>query len=82
MGFSRLTQQLGRNFAGWGLDDWIILGIVTTAWIVSTVFLFAHPTEANFATWAGFGATEVGAYHWLSIIDDTHPDASHKPEGQ
>ena len=60
---------------GWDLDDWIVMLIVTAAWVASTVFLFKHPDPANFVTWAGFGATEVGVYRWLTIADDKKPDA-------
>lgn len=55
--------------------DRFVMGAVTAAWIASTVYLFIHPSEGAFATWAGLAVTMVGAYHWLVILDDKRPDA-------
>jgi hypothetical protein len=56
-------------------DD-AVMGLVTAAWISATVFLFIHPSEVNFATWATFSATICGVYHWLCVFDDKRPDAN------
>ncbi len=60
---------------GLQLRDWLVMGFVTAAWIVSTVFLCMHPTGTNFATWSALAATMTGAYHWLVLLDTKRPDA-------
>jgi hypothetical protein len=57
------------------LRDHLVMTIVTGAWVISTWFLWEHPTDVNFATWAGFGATMTGTYHWLNLRDDKEKDA-------
>lgn len=57
--------------------DYAVLGIVTCAWIASTAYLFLHPSDVNFATWAGLAATMGGIYHWLTIYDDKKQDIEH-----
>jgi membrane protease YdiL (CAAX protease family) len=54
--------------------DWLVMCIVTCAWLASTVFLFLHPDPANFATWAALGATMTGAYHWICYRDQKEAD--------
>lgn len=54
--------------------DTFVMGAVTAAWAASTVWVFLHPTEGAFATWAGLAATMIGAYHWLVMLDDKRPD--------
>lgn len=54
--------------------DWFVMCAVTSAWCASTVWLFIHPSEAAFATWAGLAVTMIGAYHWLVLLDDKRPD--------
>lgn len=54
-----------------GVTDWFILAKVSAMWTVATVYLFMHPSEASFATWAAFGATVAGVYQWL---DTTKPE--------
>ena len=49
--------------------------LVTAAWFVSTYFLFRHPSESNFTTWATVTGTVTCAYHWLCIRDDKQQDA-------
>jgi hypothetical protein len=58
----------------WDLDDWFVALLVAGAWVASTVFLFLHHSDLNFATWATFGATIVGVYHFLSVRDDKEKD--------
>lgn len=54
--------------------DWFVMGAVTAAWMASTVYLFIHPSEPAFATWAGLAATMTAAYHFLIVSDDKRPD--------
>lgn len=44
---------------------WFVMLLVALVWIASTVFIFLHPAEANFAVWATLAATVGGTYHWL-----------------
>jgi hypothetical protein len=62
----------------WDLDDWFVAALVTSAWLFSAVFLWRHPTDLNFATFATLSATMIGAYHWISFKDDTTPDSEGK----
>ena len=57
------------------LRDWLVMGFVTAGWLVSTAFLWVHPSEANFGVWAGLAGTMTGAYHWLVLLDSKRPDA-------
>jgi hypothetical protein len=57
-----------------GLRDWVIMGLVLAAWINSTIFLWHHPTDTNFATWAGLLLTVTGVYHWICYKDQKVPD--------
>jgi len=43
-------------------------------WIFSSVYLWRHPSDGNFATWAAVCGTMTAAYHWLNIHDDLHKD--------
>jgi hypothetical protein len=61
--------------SSFNIRDWLVMALVTAAWLISTMFLFVHPDPANFATWAAFGATIIGCYHWLIYVDDKKPDA-------
>ena len=54
--------------------DTFVMGAVTAAWAASTVWVFLHPSEGAFATWAALAATMIGAYHWLVMLDDKRPD--------
>lgn len=54
--------------------DTFVMAAVTAAWVASTVWVFIHPSEGAFATWAGLAATMIGAYHWLVMLDDKKPD--------
>ena len=54
--------------------DFLVGVIVTAEWAAATVYLFLHPSEINFGTWCGFGATIGGIYHWLTVYDDKRPD--------
>lgn len=56
--------------------DKFIIAKVSLMWTVATVYLFMHPSEASFATWATFGATVAGVYHFLTIKDDKTADAN------
>lgn len=58
----------------WDLDDWFVAALVTTAWIFSAVFLWRHPSDLNFATFATLSGTLVGVYHFLSVKDDKSED--------
>lgn len=55
--------------------DFAVLVLVTMGWVAATLFLFIHPSATNFATWAGFGATVGGVYHFLCVNDDKRVDA-------
>lgn len=57
-----------------GLTDYVVMFIVSAAWFSGTVFLFIHPSEVNFATWAGLAVTIGGIYHWITVYDDKKPD--------
>jgi hypothetical protein len=59
----------------WDTADWVILGLVSAAWVIATVYLFRYHSEPNFVTWSGFSATIVSAYHWLRIRDSKQADA-------
>lgn len=56
------------------LTDYFVLGMVSAAWVASTVYLFLHPTDTNFATWGALAATMGGIYHWITVYDDKRPD--------
>lgn len=60
------------------LRDWLVMGLVTIAWVAATVFLFKYHTEMDFATWATFSATITGVYHFLCVHDDKVPDCEHR----
>jgi len=47
---------------------------VALMWIFSSVYLWRHPSDGNFATWAAVCGTMTAAYHWLNIHDDLHKD--------
>lgn len=55
--------------------DTFVLGLVSTAWVASTIFLFIHASVETFGIWAGMLATMGGIFHWLVVSDDKHPDA-------
>lgn len=55
--------------------DTFVMGAVTAAWVASTAWVFLHPSEGAFATWAGLATTMIGAYHWLTLMDDKKADA-------
>lgn len=57
------------------IRDWTVMGVVTSMWIASTIFLFIHATETNFGVWASLGSVMTGTYHWLNIHDQKTPDA-------
>ena len=48
--------------------------IFALAFAASVVYIFLHPTDINFATWAGLTATMGGIFHWLCIYDDKKKD--------
>ena len=54
--------------------DIFVMVIVSAAWIASTVYIFLHASDVNFATWCGMSATMGGIYHWLTVYDDKKPD--------
>lgn len=51
--------------------------LVSSAWVASTVFIFKHASEINFATWSTFSGAIISAYHWLCQRDDKTPDCEH-----
>lgn len=55
--------------------DVAVLILVSVGWLAATLFLFLYPSPINFATWAGFGATVGGVYHFLCVSDDKRIDA-------
>ncbi|HXS14414.1 MAG TPA: hypothetical protein VN734_17075 [Acidobacteriaceae bacterium] len=57
------------------IRDWFVMILAGLLWGIATFFLFRHPTEANFATWATLSGTMLGAYHWMVIRDQKVPDA-------
>jgi hypothetical protein len=57
------------------LRDWLVILLVSLAWIAATAYMFKHPSDLNFATWCGLAVTLTGAYHWLVIWDSKRPDA-------
>ncbi len=57
------------------LRDWAIMGLVAAIQIGGTSYLFGHPTDMNFATWAALCSTLTAAYHWMVIKDSKAPDA-------
>lgn len=56
------------------LKDYLVMVIVTAAWVAGTTYIFVHPSDVNFATWAAMAATMGGLYHWLTVYDDKRPD--------
>lgn len=56
------------------LRDRLVMGLVSGAWVASTVYLFKFHTDLNFATWATFSGTVTCVYHWLCVHDDKIPD--------
>jgi hypothetical protein len=59
------------------LLDWLVMALVSLLWITSTIYLFIHPSEADFATWGTICSVMTGVYHWLNIHDQKYPDACH-----
>lgn len=55
--------------------DWFVLVLLGGIAIAATVFLFLHPSEANFGIWAGALGTLATAFHWLVYLDSKRPDA-------
>lgn len=49
--------------------DWLVGILVPAMWVFAGAYLWRHPSDANFATWAGICATLTGAYHYLNIKD-------------
>jgi hypothetical protein len=58
------------------IADWLVMTVITNSVVVATVFLFEHPTDANFVTWAAVVSTVGCVYHWLVIRDSKQPDAA------
>ncbi len=56
------------------LRDRLVMLIVTLILAVGTIYVFVHPTDMNFTTWAGLVVTITGVYHWLNIRDDKEKD--------
>lgn len=56
-------------------SDWFVMAGITAILISGTMFIYLHPSEVNFATWAGLMVTVTGVYHWLDIRDDKEKDA-------
>lgn len=56
------------------IRDWIVSGILILLTLVGCVYIFLHPSDMAFATWAGFTATLTGAFHYLNIQDSKVPD--------
>ena len=61
--------------------DTFVMGAVTAAWAASTVWVFLHPSEGAFATWAGLASVMIGAYHFLVVFDDKRPDKGESDAG-
>lgn len=55
--------------------DLFIICLITAGWLASTVFLFLHPAEGNFATWGVWSAAVTAAYRWIDYKDSKVPDA-------
>lgn len=55
--------------------DWFVIVVSTGLWLAATWFLFTHPGEANFATWATVSGSMLGAYHWMVIRDQKIRDS-------
>jgi hypothetical protein len=51
------------------------MGLVMAYHVEATAFVWLHPSDANFATWAGVTATITGVYHWINYRDDKTPDS-------
>ena len=61
--------------------DTFVMGAVTAAWTAGTVWVFLHPSEGAFATWAGLASVMIGCYHWLTMLDDKRPDRGESDAG-
>lgn len=57
------------------LKDYFVMALITCGWGVSSVFLWIHPTDMNFATWGTFSAVVIAAYRWIDYKDSKVPDA-------
>lgn len=55
--------------------DWFVMMLAGGLWAAATVFIFKHPSEANFVTWSTFSGTMLAAYHWMVIRDQKVCDA-------
>lgn len=53
--------------------DYIVGAIVTGMWIYACVFLWRHPSDMNFGTWAAVCTTMTCVYHWINVKDDHAP---------
>jgi hypothetical protein len=62
------------------LKDFFVMALITLGWLASTVFLFLHAGEANFATWATWSGVVIGAYRWIDYKDSKIPDAGDSSE--
>lgn len=56
------------------LRDHVVMVLVSSAWIASTVYIYKHPSDMNFATWATLCGTMTGFYHFMCVRDDKIPD--------
>lgn len=57
--------------------DWrdvAVLVIFTAGFAAATTYLFKHPSDMNFATFAALFGTLSAAYHWIITYDSKHPD--------
>lgn len=55
--------------------DWFVLISISAILGIGSAYIYIHPSDINFATWAGLCATVTGVYHFLDIRDDKVKDA-------
>lgn len=55
--------------------DVLTMVIFTAAFGAATRYLFVHPSDLNYATYATLVATMSGVYHWICTWDSKNKDA-------
>jgi len=59
------------------IRDWLVIVVITAMVAVASLYLFRHPSDANYAMYLG-SVTAIGSvYHWLVYLDCKRPDADH-----
>ena len=55
--------------------DWIVVAFLLAFAVTGAVYIFTHPSDANFMTWIGVLGVAGGIFHWIRVRDSKMPDA-------